>query len=130
MFVSARIYVKQESVLAVPISAVEADGDNKYIFVKTDEVKEMEEHDEHVEGEHKKGEHKEDEHKEGEHKEDEHKKGIVFKKIRVNIGISDDKFIQVFPIDELKEGEYVVIQGTFYLKSELKKGELNDEHGH
>jgi membrane fusion protein, heavy metal efflux system len=129
MFVSARIYVKQESVLAVPISAVEADGDNKYIFVKTDEVKEIGEQDEHKEGEHKEGEHKEDEHKEGEHKEDEHKKGIVFKKFRVNTGISDDKFIQVFPIDELKEGEEVVTTGTFYLKSELKKGELG-EHDH
>lgn len=134
MFVSARIYVKQESVLAVPISAVEEDGDNKYIFVKTNEVKEMEEHDEHGEDEHKEGEHKEDEHKEGEHKESEHKedenkKGIVFKKIRVNTGISDDKFIQIFPLDELKESEEIVTTGTFYLKSELKKGELG-EHEH
>jgi len=117
MFVSAKIYVKQESVLAVPISAVEADGDNKYVFVKTDEVKEIEEHDEHEEGEHK----------EDEHKKDEQKKGIVFKKIRVNTGISDDKFIEVFPIDELKEGEEVVSKGTFYLKSELKKDELGED---
>ena len=139
MFISAKIYIKQESVLAVPISAVETEGENKYIFVKTDEVKEIEHHDEHEEGEHKEGEHKEDEHKEGEHKEDEHKKGehkedehkkgIVFKKIRVNTGISDDKYIQIFPIDELKEGEMIVTKGTFYLKSELKKDELGeDEH--
>jgi len=124
MFVAARIYIKQESVLAVPISAIETEGENKYIFVKTDEVKEMEEPDEHEEGEHD-----EEEHKEEENKEPEHKKGIVFKKIRVNTGISDDKFIQVFPIDELKEGGLVVTKGTFYLKSELKKGELG-EHEH
>jgi len=123
MFVAARIYIKQESVLAVPISAIETEGENKYIFVKTNEVKEMEEPDEHEEGEH------DEEHKEEENKEPEHKKGIVFKKIRVNTGISDDKFIQVFPIDELKEGELVVTKGTFYLKSELKKGELG-EHEH
>ena len=56
--------------------------------------------------------------------------GIVFKKVSVNTGISDDKFIQIFPIDELKSGEEIVKKGTFYLKSEMKKGELNDEHGH
>ncbi len=118
MFVSAKIYVKQESVLAVPISAIETEGENKYIFVKTDEIKEIEEHDEHVEGEQKEDK-----------KEDATKKGIVFKKIRVNTGISDDKFIQVFPIDEMKKGEEIVTKGTFYLKSELKKGELG-EHEH
>ncbi|HAY34737.1 MAG TPA: hypothetical protein DCY06_11460 [Bacteroidetes bacterium] len=131
MFISAKIYIKQESVLAVPISAVESEGENKYIFVKTDEVKEIEDHAEHEEGEHKEGEDKEDEHKKDEEKEgenkEEHKKGIVFKKIRVNTGISDDKFVQVFPIDELKEGEEIVVKGTFYLKSELKKDELGED---
>lgn len=127
MFVAAKIYIRQESVLAVPISAIETDGENKYIFVMTDELKEIEHHDEHTEGE----EHKEDEHKDGEHKEGEekHEKGIVFKKVSVNTGISDDKFIQVFPVDELKPGEMIVTKGTFYLKSELKKGELG-EHEH
>jgi cobalt-zinc-cadmium efflux system membrane fusion protein len=123
MFITAKIYIKQESVLAVPISAVETDGENKYIFVKADEMKEIEQHDEH-EGE----EHKEDEHKEGED-EHKHKQGIVFKKVSVNTGISDDKYIQVFPIEDLKAGEMIVTKGTFYLKSELKKGELG-EHEH
>jgi len=130
MFVSARIYIKQESVLAVPLSAIETEGESKYIFVKTDELKEIEVHEEHPEDEHKEDEHKEGENKEGEHKEDEHNQGIVFKKVRVNTGISDDKYIQVFPIDVLKSGEEIVTKGTFYLKSEMKKGELNDEHGH
>lgn len=119
MFVSAKIYIKQESVLAVPISAIETEGESKYIFVKTDELKEIEHHDEH-EGEHKESEEKEPE---------QHEKGIVFKKVIVNIGISDDKYIQVFPIEELKEGEMIVTKGTFYLKSEIKKGELG-EHEH
>lgn len=30
----------------------------------------------------------------------------------------------------LKEGEAIAVKGTFILKSELKKGELVDEHGH
>ncbi len=126
MFVSAKIYVKQESVLAVPLSALESDGDVKYIFVRCHAIADIkdEHHDEHN---NKEGEHKEDEHKEDEHKEDP-KKGFSFKKVLVNTGISDDKYVQIFPIDELKPDEIVVTKGTFYLKSELKKGELEEHH--
>ncbi len=132
MFVSAKIYIKQESVLAVPISAIETDGETKYIFVNMGDSKETDAHNHdgevHSEDEHKKeADHDETEHDESVHKEakeQEHKNGIVFKKVIVNIGISDDKFVQIFPLEELKEGEYIVTKGTFYLKSELKKGEL------
>ncbi len=120
MFVSAKIYVKQESVLAVPISAIETEGETNYIFVKTNELKEIESHDEHSEDE------KNDKVEKEVTGEQEHKNGIVFKKIIVNIGISDDKYIQIFPLEELKEGEQIVTKGTFYLKSELKKGELGE----
>ena len=139
MFVSARIYINQESVLAVPVSAIETEGESKYIFIKTNELKEIKSQSEHSEDEHSEDEHSKDEHSEDEHSEDEHSKdkktaerktGIVFKKVMVNTGISDNRFIQIFPIDDLNDGVQVVISGTFYLKSELKKGELNDEHGH
>lgn len=129
MFVSAKIYVKQESVLAVPISAIETEGDSKYIFVKTDELMEIETNVEHKENEHSEKEHNEEAGKNDKAGNEEHKKGVVFKKVNVNTGISDDKFIQIFPIEELKVGEYIVTKGTFYLKSELKKGELG-EHEH
>jgi len=129
MFVSAKIYIKQESVLAVPISAIETEGDSKYIFVKTDELMEIETNVEHKEDEHSEEEHKEEAGKNDKAGNEEHKKGIVFKKVIVNTGISDDKFIQIFPLEELKVGEYIVTKGTFYLKSELKKGELG-EHEH
>lgn len=121
MFVSAKIYVKQESVLAVPISSVEEEGENKFIFVRTNETIEVNKdiHDE--EG------HKDEEHTENEQKNSE--KAIAFKKVLINTGISDDKYIQIFPITDLQEGEMVVIKGTFYLKSELKKGDLG-EHDH
>lgn len=125
MFVTAKVYIKQESVLAVPVSAIETEGEIKYIFIKTDEIKEIEHKDEHPEDEHKENE---KEHKDGED-EHKHEHGIVFKKVSVNTGISDDKYIQVFPIEELNQGEHVVVKGTFYLKSELKKGEL-EEHQH
>lgn len=113
MFITAKIYVSDDNVLAVPISAVESEGENKYIFVKTDERRKTETHEEYTE---------KDEHKDGE-------EGIVFKKYQINTGISDDKFVEIFPIEELKEGSEAVTKGTFYLKSELMKGELG-EHEH
>ena len=121
MFVTAKIYVNDDNVLALPVSAIESEGENKYIFVKTDERKKIETHAEHSE---------EDKDKDGEeHKEDKGEEGIVFKKYQVVTGISDDKFIEIFPIEELREGSEVVSKGTFYLKSELMKGELG-EHDH
>ncbi len=63
MFESTKIYVKQESVLAVPISAIETDGETKYVFVKTDGLIEIEEHEEHKENENKEAGHEEKEHK-------------------------------------------------------------------
>lgn len=132
MFVTAKIYVSDANLLAAPISAIESEGENKYIFVKTDEKRKIETHGEHSnEDEHKEGEehvHEDgDEHKDG----DEHsgEEGIVFKKIQINTGISDDKFVEIFPFEEIKEGSEVISKGTFYLKSELKKEELG-EHEH
>ncbi|MCC6865519.1 MAG: efflux RND transporter periplasmic adaptor subunit [Ignavibacteria bacterium] len=120
MFLQAKIYIKQESVLAVPISSVENEGETKFVFVKTSETKEIEDH--------------HDEESEKNHNEssnnDEHKKGIVFKKVRVNTGISDDKFVQIFPIDDISIDEEIVINGSYYLKSELQKGDLNHDHSH
>jgi len=119
MFVTAKIFVNDGSVLAVPVSAIESEGENKYIFIKTDERKKTGTHTDHSE---------EDEHKDGEdHKEGE--EGIVFKKYQINTGISDDKFIEILPIEELKEGSEAVSKGTFYLKSEIMKGELGG-HDH
>ncbi len=112
MFITAKIYVIANSVLAVPISALETEGENKFIFIRTNETKEIESHSEHYEDK--------------EENENIMKKesGIVFKKVIVNTGISDDRFVEIFPINELKSGDEIVVNGTFYLKSELKKGEL------
>lgn len=118
MFVSAKIYVNESSSPAVPVSALETEGQEKYIFIKTQETKEIESHEEH-EGKEKNS--------------DNHEKkepGIVFKKIIVNTGISDDRYIVIFPLEEIKEGDEIVTKGSFYLKSELKKGEIGDDHGH
>lgn len=121
MFVTAKIYVNEESVLAVPISALETEGESKFIFIKTGETKEMKDEHNHQEN----GEHKENNQKNEEKEENEPKEmGIVFEKVPVNTGISDDKYVQIFPLEELKQGIEIVSKGSFYLKSELKKGEL------
>jgi cobalt-zinc-cadmium efflux system membrane fusion protein len=114
MFVSAKIYVNEERVLAVPLSALETEGESKFIFVKRDEKREVHE-----------------EHETGVSQNDENGRefGVIFQKVLVNTGISDDKYVQIFPVDELKQGDEVVTKGTFYLKSELKKEELG-EHEH
>lgn len=125
MFVTAKILVDESNVKAVPKSALVEEGEEKFIFVKTNEKHE----DEHKEPRHKEGdndaEHKEDEHK-GEHG---HEGGVVFKKVMVRTGVEDDKYIEIFPIETIEGDNEVVTSGAFYLKSELKKEELG-EHDH
>lgn len=118
MFVTAKIYVNDGYVPAIPVSAIESEGESKYIFVKTGERKKIVTHTEHSESE---------EHKEGEEEKDE--EAIIFKKYLINTGISDEKYVEFFPTEELKENDVIVTKGTFYLKSELKKEELG-EHNH
>lgn len=125
MFVTAKILIEESNVKAVPKSALVEEGEEKFIFVKTNEKHE----DEHKEPGHKEGdkdaEHKEDEHK-GEHG---HEGGIVFKKIMVRTGVEDDKYVEIFPIETIEGDNEVVTTGAFYLRSELKKEELG-EHDH
>lgn len=103
MFVTAKIYVNESSVPSIPVSSVESEGESKYIFIKTNEKKDFEIHDENTE---------------------ESEEGIVFKKYRINTGMSDDRFTEIFLSDGLKAGDEVVSKGTFYLRSELKKEDL------
>ena len=113
MFVSAKIYINDQSVLAVPLSALETEGESKFIFVKTDETKEITK------------EHNIEESGDNQEKEDKFN-AIVFKKVLVNTGISDDKYVQVFPLEKLDQDNEIVSKGTFYLKSEMKKDELGE----
>lgn len=121
MFVTAKIYIKEGNALAVPKSAIEQVEEQNYIYIKTDEKK----HTEHEEHEEHEGEHKEDEDK----KDDHEAEGIVFKKVQVKTGIEDDEFVEIIPIEAIGENAEVVSKGSFYLKSEMMKGELG-EHEH
>ncbi|HMS65508.1 MAG TPA: efflux RND transporter periplasmic adaptor subunit [Ignavibacteria bacterium] len=123
MFVTAKIFVNNDNVPAVPLSSIEADGENKYIFIKTSERRSTETHEEHSDH----GPESIEEHKAGEVHHS--KEGIVFKKVKIRTGISDDKYTEIYPAEDLNEGMEVVSKGTFYLKSELMKDELG-EHEH
>lgn len=118
MFVAAKIMLDGGSTPAVPKSSLIEEGEEKYIFVKTNKYEHPMDKDGH-------GNSKENSHPD-KHKE---KEGVIFKKILVRVGIEDDKFIEIFPVGEFDPDSEVVTEGTFFLRSELKKGELG-EHDH
>lgn len=112
MFVTAKILTEENIVKAVMKSSLTEEGELKYIFVKTNE---------------KNGhEHNEDENEKDENNLEDN---LIFRKINVRTGIEDDKYIEIFPVDKIEEDNEVVIEGAFYLRSELKKEELG-EHDH
>lgn len=123
MFISAKIYINDGEVPSVPLSSIETDGESKYVFVKTTGKKKVEEQENKDHTDH--DEHESDEHDPG--SEDVHKTeiGIIFKKYRVNTGISDDNYIEIIPLENPDPEDEVVSKGAFYLKSELMKEELS-----
>ena len=120
MFVTAKILIDEGNALAVPKSALVEEGEEKYILVKSDEHEHSEHKDEHGHNNHTDGK---------EHGDKHDAKGIVFKKILVRTGIEDEKYIEIFPVDSFDADSEIVTEGTFFLRSELKKGELG-EHDH
>ena len=124
MFITARIYVKEGFVAAVPKSAIKEEGEEKFVYVKMPGIKKLDEMHSDEEGDH---DHDEEEH---DHEGDEHKEmsGIVFKKVQVRTGIEDDNYIEVIFLEDTGSRE-VVSKGVFYLKSEMQKGAL-EHHNH
>jgi cobalt-zinc-cadmium efflux system membrane fusion protein len=124
MFITAKIYIKEGSVLAVPKSAVEEEGEQKFIYVKTGE-KTKSQNENHKEHSHKDGEEHEHSHEhDGEnHEEELHAEGFTFKRVAVRTGIEDEQYIEVIPLEDIT-GSEIVYEGIFYLKSEMQKEEL------
>ena len=125
MFVTAKILVEENNARAVPKSALIEDGEEQYIFIKINEK-----HHDESEQEHEGDKYTEDENTKGEKKkEHKDKTGLLFKKVMVRTGVEDDKYIEIFPIENIKDDNEVVTSGAFYLRSELKKEEVG-EHEH
>lgn len=103
MYVNALIDVGSSVVRTLPEEAVvQAEGRN-FIFVleKTDA------HDGHSHGNKK-----------------------VFRRVEVSTGPSQLGFIQVTPVNKIKEGEKIVVNGAYYLQSHLQKSEGGGGHHH
>ena len=55
-------------------------------------------------------------------------KGTEFETRRIEAGRAAGGMVEI--VSGLKEGERYAVKGSFILKSEAKKGEVVDEHGH
>ena len=94
MFISGEIIFEgDEEYLSVPTHAVQTMGNDKIIFIKTEDGK------------------------------------FVMKKINIKTETAEEVLIDESSEDDaqVKEGDDVVIEGAFLLKSELLKGELEEE---
>jgi cobalt-zinc-cadmium efflux system membrane fusion protein len=100
-FVEARIIDQDQTVFALPQSAVVQDRGLNYIFIKEEE-----------------------------HEEEGHEPEIHFKKINIKTGASDLGFIEVMPIDPIDASMEVVIEGAFFLMAQSKKDEGGGGHDH
>lgn len=129
MNVTALVNITDNTVPAVPTTAIINSGGNDFIFVQTENPHHADEKVDdagHKEDEHKDGEkHTEGE---GEHAEEEHKgegEEFSFEKIQVKTGVSESGFTQITPLKEIPENAVIVINGSYYLMAML-----TNEGGH
>lgn len=54
----------------------------------------------------------------------------VFRRVEVNTGPSQLGSVQITPVQKIKKGEKIVINGAYYLQSHLQKGEGGGGHHH
>jgi cobalt-zinc-cadmium efflux system membrane fusion protein len=124
MFITAKIYIKEGLADAVSKSAIQEEGEAKYVYVKMPAGKHLEDQHAHEDENH-------DHEGEESHSEDierEEKEGVVFKKVPIRTGIEDDDYVEIIFLEEPGSDE-IVSKGIFYLKSEMQKGEL-EHHDH
>lgn len=150
MYINAIIELEGAKVNSVPASAIIKENDKEYIFVKNDktgcgkheictehEQCELEEIcPEHPDCEkHEKCKDKTKcEHTECIAHENCSDKnavtGYYFKKVEVKTGISDGKYTEIRPLEEVALGASVVTEGAFFLLSQIKMGGAMDACGH
>ncbi len=124
-YVSGEILTDKEKVSAVPETAIVNDGGKNYIFVFDHKGSEAANHD--------KGEDKAEEHKDGDvHKIKEYEelkdKKIAYRMVEVIVGIGSDGYKAITPAEKLSNDAVVVLDGAYYLLSDLKKSEAAHQH--
>ncbi len=130
MYVNALIDVGATTVDALPEEAiVQAEG-REFIFIWEKEnletKNEAHAHEEGAEHKHEEGE----AHDESEHAADKGK--ISFARVEVKTGVSQLGYKQVTLLQEVHDGDKIVVKGAYYLQSHLTKeqGGGGHEHGH
>lgn len=142
LYVDAKIYTGDQTVIALPEAAVVKEKDKSYIFILDESG-----HENHKEkkavlrsGEHEKvkehnHEHKSEDHNSGEdlnsHPEKdqhEHKQKSFFRKVEVVTGLTDQGFIEIKNGEKIPAASKIVVDGAYYLYSEMKKGEGGHHH--
>lgn len=98
LYLEAKIQGEEIAVFALPNDAIVKDKSEEFIFVS-----------------------------QGTQTESTGEKTIAFKKIKVVTGIKEDGFTQITNIVSFKDSQGIVISGAYYLKSELNKGEGDDD---
>ena len=116
MFVNAILETGASSTPAVPAEAVVQLGDKNYIFIQEDETKKPEPKDEKATDEKVK--------KEGEAEEENH---IAFRRIAVNVGVTENGYTAIFLPESFDMKSKVVFKGAYDLLSKMSNSE---EEGH
>ncbi|WP_405198910.1 efflux RND transporter periplasmic adaptor subunit [Christiangramia sp. LLG6405-1] len=98
LYVEAKIQGEEVAVFALPNEAIVKDKSEEFIFVS-----------------------------QGTQTESTGEKTIAFKMIKVVTGIREDGFTQITNTESFKDSQGIVISGAYYLKSELNKGEGDND---
>ncbi|MBL7901595.1 MAG: efflux RND transporter periplasmic adaptor subunit [Bacteroidia bacterium] len=150
MFINAIVELDGAKVISVPANAIVKESGKEFIFVKEDKIgcgkhEECTGHEmcepeedcpEHPNCEkHEKCKNKATcEHKEcAEHENCKNKDAVIgyrFTKIEIKSGITDGKFTEINPLEEIEEGISIVTEGAFFLLSQSKMGGEMDSCGH
>jgi cobalt-zinc-cadmium efflux system membrane fusion protein len=108
MYVEAMIVTNDESVRSLPEQAVVYDGGQSYIFILEEE-------------EHAKIEQASDSGNQEDH-------GRHLKAVPVITGTSEEGYVEIRLLKEIKKESMVVTNGAFFVLSEMRKGEGGHHH--
>lgn len=116
MFAKMRIYTSsQKSSVVLPESAVENDGNSDIVFIQLQRTEHLN-HSDPLETRPSETESPE-----------EPNIGFTFRRVPVQIGIREDGYVEI--LAGIKEDQFVVVNGAFFLKSELLKDSFGG-HAH
>lgn len=124
-YVFGDILTTNQSTLAVPEKAIVEDGGKSFIFVLDPIATEkLEAHD------------REDAEEEGKHDEDDHEAeeghmhedNWAFRMVEVVPQFTENGYVAIQIVETLSNDVQVVMDGTFYLLSDMKKGEAKHSH--